>query len=223
MAARLPPPPGPYPRYPVQRQRRTGYLALIGTLCLISWLLGAISGVGLSLLVSGEESSAEPDEKAGPATTLAAPTAPAPDTPATSPTGAAPIADVYTFGQRHSRPASLLGAAWTISIDEVRQIDNCTAIIGTAKLDSLDSDELTSNPFDFPTPRIVVGGRELTGDEAGQDFSCVTSPTLEREGLLWNLNVSLAPGGEVRWYHLFYNPGGTYDLVAIERTRYAPG
>lgn len=187
------------------------------------WWLAAGAAVIVVLALIG---AMLPDPDTDTASTTTATAAPADPTPTTAAAAVSTIDtigedEILPFGQAHARSASFLGASWSVSIDEVRQVGDCTAIIGWARLDALDSDELTSNPFDFPDPKLIVNGREINADEAGPDFSCVTSPTLEKEGLIWDLNVSLAPGGQVDWYHLFHNPGGAYDFVAIEDVKYA--
>lgn len=133
------------------------------------------------------------------------------------------------FGQSHTRDPGTLGAGWSISIDEVRtegialdplfadegEQRTCVAVIGTATLDSLDSDELTSNPFSFPSIVLVAGGSRI--DSAITE--CDTS-ALEDEGMEWVLDISLAPGGTVRWFQPFLVDGGVYETVAVESTVY---
>lgn len=133
------------------------------------------------------------------------------------------------FGQPHTRDPGMLGAGWTISIDEVRtegiELDSffadegeqrtCVAVIGTATLDSLDSDELTSNPFSFPSIVLIAGGSSIDSAVAECDTSA-----LEREGMEWVLDISLAPGGTVRWFESFLVDDGVYEAVAVESTVY---
>ena len=134
------------------------------------------------------------------------------------------------LGQAHSRDAGLLGAGWTISVDEIRvdgipldpifaedgETRSCIAVIGTAVLDSLDSEELTSNPFSFPQIVVVSQGSKAESAIAECDASGLRS-----EGLEWTLDVSLAPGGETKWFDVFLVPDGSYDTVAVESTVYA--
>jgi hypothetical protein len=136
----------------------------------------------------------------------------------------------YPFGQAHSRKPGFLGAGWTISIDEVRtegigynrffadddETRTCVAVIGTATLDSLDSEELTSNPFSFPEPVLIVNGAKV--DPA--ILECDTEG-LKAEGLTWRLDVELAPGGTTRWFEIYLVDTVDYDTVAIESTIYA--
>lgn len=136
----------------------------------------------------------------------------------------------YPFGQAHSRDPGFLDAGWTLSIDEVRtegvpndpifgtegETGTCVAVIGTATLDSLDSEELTSNPFSFPDVVLVAGGSQA-------DTAIVECDTdgLEAEGLQWTLDIELAEGATVRWFDVFLVDSVEYDTVAIESTVYA--
>ncbi|MDA3038384.1 MAG: hypothetical protein O3C27_02440 [Actinomycetota bacterium] len=92
----------------------------------------------------------------------------------------------------------------------------CVAVIGTATLDSLDSDELTSNIFSFPEPVLIVNGAK-----ASQAILECDTEALKAEGLTWRLDISLAPGGNVRWFEAYLVDNVAYDTVAIESTVYA--
>ncbi len=135
--------------------------------------------------------------------------------------------DVLPFGTPHERNKGVTGAGWTISIDEVRAIGlgrfvsdgftmECTAVLGSATLRELDSEELVSNPFGFPSVVLV--------DQGASAETAVTNcdrAGLEAEGYVWRLDVSLAEGGEVKWFEVFETVvGGEYDVVAIESTVY---
>ncbi len=135
----------------------------------------------------------------------------------------------YPFGTPHSREPGLLGAGWTVSIDEVRTIKDsefftpevdgtCLAVVGTATLDSLDNeDELTSNGFSFPQIKMVVEGKDLDSDIAACEVE-----SLNNEGLTWILDAELTPGTTIQWYQTFRpTTDGTYDFVAIENDVYA--
>ncbi len=136
----------------------------------------------------------------------------------------------YQFGESHSRSAGLLGASWTISIDEVRTGQpvnalfsdeanagkTCTAVLGTATLDELDSDELISNPFSFPNVTIVGAD----GSQLQPAVECEIS-ALEGEGFKLPFEIQLTPGATAEWMRVYLVDDPAYQLVAIEDTVYA--
>jgi len=133
----------------------------------------------------------------------------------------------YPFGVAHSRDASFLGTAWTISIDEVRRgfgfgqfsdvtEGECVAIVGTASVEVLPDGELVSNSFDFPTPVLIADGNGVESNKTDCD-----SESLDAEGLTWVLDTSVALNGTVRYYQMFLLPeGATIETIAIEDTVY---
>jgi len=135
----------------------------------------------------------------------------------------------YPFGTSHSREPGLLGAGWTISIDEVRTVGDqeffapetdgtCLVVLGTATLDTLDlDDELTSNGFSFPEIKLIAEGIEVESAIG----SCETE-SLKGEGFVWVLDTELTPGTTVQWFQVFRpNTDGSYDFVAVENKVYA--
>ena len=86
----------------------------------------------------------------------------------------------------------------------------------SAVLDSLDSDELTSNPFSFPSPTMIAGGSKI---DSG--FLECDNTGLEAEGLTWILDVELAEGGSVQWFETYFMDSIEYETIAIESTIYS--
>ena len=138
----------------------------------------------------------------------------------------------YPFGEPHSRQPGFTGAGWQISIDGVTDpagfsdfaqeylVDviagmRCVVVFGTATLESLESDQLTSNPFGFPEIVLVADGVK-----ADRDPSCAVDG-MNGE---YTLDIELAPGGSTAWYEQFLVPeNAPVDLVAVEETVYGNG
>lgn len=141
-------------------------------------------------------------------------------------------ANPFRYGEAHSRSAGLLGAAWTVSIDEVREIPfdsyraddpalvgkQCLAVLGSARLDELDSDDLTSNMFSFPSVTFV----DSRGVELDSATECDESE-LTDAGYLRVFDMSLTEGASAKWVTAYIVDEHTVpQVVAIENTVYAP-
>ncbi len=137
------------------------------------------------------------------------------------------IENPYQFGEAHTREAGLLGAGWTISVDEVRSISKgiladeadprtCMAIIVTVTLDSLDGDELTANPFSFPDMAVV----DMNGKKSEDGFMECDGSELVAEGITGKFELELTVGGTGRFYDPVLLETPTYQYVAVESTVY---
>ncbi len=133
----------------------------------------------------------------------------------------------YFFGESHSRSPGFFGAAWTLSIDEVRPIPKspaadsadprvCAAIIVTATLDSLDTGELTADLLSLPELAVV----DATGETAETDaFQCDGSGLIA-EGITAKYEFSLTEGGTGRFYEAILMDSLDFEYAAVESTIY---
>lgn len=128
----------------------------------------------------------------------------------------------YSFGDAHTRKAGFTGAGWTVSIDDVVELnalagdlDTCLAVIGTATLDTLD-EGLTSNPFSFPEVVLIQDGVQ------NNDFAVCNTDDLDAQGMIQSGGASITEGTTITWYQTFGVLNDGYDLVAIEETVYEP-
>ncbi len=129
----------------------------------------------------------------------------------------------YVFGQPHTRSPGFLGAGWTVSIDGWRHLGevddgHCIAVYGSATLDSLDSDELTSNPASFPEVVVIDDGVQHKSFEASACFQLTPDDLGE-----WALGMELIEGGSTEWYTRHLIPTDEPDTLAIETEIYAAG
>ncbi len=134
------------------------------------------------------------------------------------------------FGQMHERAVGFGGAGWDISIDETRpgEVSSfgvrdgyegaCTVVIGTAVLREWEGEGLTSNPFSFPSIKMVDQNARAESDTLRCEID-----SLEAEGLVWRLDIEVIEGAEVRWFDTFLTAEpGAYQAVAVEQTIYTP-
>lgn len=134
----------------------------------------------------------------------------------------------YKFGEPHSRDAGVLGAAWTVSIDDVRELPKnsfladeddpriCLGIIVTVTLDSLSGDELVSNPFSMPDINMI----DLDGQKAEDGFAECDATGLVAESITNKFGVEVAEGGTATYVDPVLIDSTDYSFVAVESTVY---
>lgn len=133
------------------------------------------------------------------------------------------------FGEAHARRPGLLGAGWSVSIDEVREIPRdpfftedgdsriCLAVLVSVTLDSLTGDELVANPFSLPDVNLV----SADGQKAVDGFLECDGSSLQAEGFSAKFSLELIEGGSGRYYDPVLVDSADYDFVAVESTVYA--
>lgn len=134
----------------------------------------------------------------------------------------------YKFGETHSREPGFSGAGWTVSIDDVYEVPRsalstddddpriCLAVIVTVTLDSLDSDDLVSNPFSMPDINLI----DVDGQKAEDGFLECDVSGLVADGIDSKFEVEVTEGGTATYADPVLIESTEYQYVAVESTIY---
>ena len=134
----------------------------------------------------------------------------------------------YKFGESHSREPGFSGAGWTVSVDDVYEVPRsalftdeddtriCLAVIVTVTLDTLDSDELVSNPFSMPDINLI----DLDGQKAEDGFLECDVTGLVADGIGPKFEVEVTEGGTATYVDPVLMESAEYQYVAVESTVY---
>lgn len=122
---------------------------------------------------------------------------------------AAPLA----FGTNHSRVPGPAGSAWTLSVDDVSDIDGCIVVTGRATLDAIEGERLTSLRSSFPEIALVDADEQLIAPtDCGRE-------ALAQGGRLWAQDTEVEAGTTFEWFETF--DAQTFRWVSVSGTLYS--